>query len=219
MNPSESNESDEMWPTLNEAHGSSDETPAKEDDNGWEIVRQDDDTDENIEIQVVPSAMRKLRHCASSPDLRFIGRALEAVEEHNDEDITVDSIDSSAVLVSKKTISFRDAILSPSKEPVDEKKEQESAEKTAAPRPKVKPKFVVKPIKRCSKSTGDLRSLVIHEDEVLGESDAMDYYHRKSMGATGRVNSLKTRPDEAKRKNFTMQKKQMQRQQQQAMHA
>jgi hypothetical protein len=155
--------------------------------------------------------MRKLRHCASSPDLRFIGRALESVHE----DVTIDSIDSSAVLVSKKMTSFRDAILSPSKEPLNEKKEENSTENSSTQtRPKkIKPKIVVAPIRRCSKSTGDLRSLVIDEDEVLGESDAMDYYHRKSMGASGRVNSLKVRPDEAKRKSITMYKKQMQRQQ------
>lgn len=217
--PSESNESEEMWPTLKEAHGNSGETPVAADENGWEIVRQDDDADEAAEVQVLPTSMRKLRHCASSPDLRFLGRALESVAEHDDEAVTIDSIDSSAVLVSKKMTSFRDAILSPSKEPVDEKKEQDSAQNAAAPqtRPKkIKPKIVVTPIKRCSKSTGDLRSLVIHEDDVLGESDAMDYYHRKAMGASGRVNSLKLRPDEAKRKSITMYKKQVQRQQQAA---
>lgn len=219
MNRTDSTENDEMWPTLNEAHGgNSDETPfAPGDDPDWEIVRQDDDTDEAIEIQVVPSSMRKLRHCASSPDLRFLGKALEAVDEHDDEDVTVDSAitDSSAVLVSKKMTSFRDAILSPSKEMPDEKKDPESAERQARPKQKIKPKFVVTtPIRRCSKSTGDLRSLVIHEDEVLGETDAMDYYHRKAMGAAGRVNGLKIRPDELKRKTFTLNKKQAQREQQ-----
>lgn len=209
------NESDEMWPTLNEAHGSAptDETAVNEDE--WEIVRQDDDTDEAVEIQVLPSSMRKLRHCASSPDLRFIGRALEAVTEH-DEDVTVDSIDSAAVLVSKKRTSFRDAILSQSTEPSDEKKESEAAKNPVTRQKKIKPKIVVTPIKRCSRSTGDLQSLVIHEDEVLGESDAMDYYHRKAMGASGRVNSLKTRPDEAKRLSITLSKKHAQRQQQAA---
>ena len=215
MNPRESNESDEMWPTLNEAHGGvADVPPSPPEDNGWEIVRQNDDEDEAIEIEVLPTSMRKLRHCASSPDLRSIGRTLEAV----DEDVTIDSSDSSAVLVSTKTTSFRDAILSPSKTTSDETKQQDPAE-NAAPqtRPnKIKPKIVVTPIRRCSKSTGDLRTLVIDENEVLGESDAMDYYHRKEMGASGRINSLKVRPDEAKRRSITMYKKQMQRQQQQA---
>ena len=214
MNPSESNESEEMWPTLNEAHGNSDETPsAAAEDNGWEIVRQDDESDEAVHIEVVPPSRRKLRHCSSSPDLRFIGRALESVDEHDDEDVTVDTTDYSAVLVSKKMTSFRDAILSTTKGPVDEKKESYPA---ASRQKKIKPKIVVTPIKRCSKSTGDLRSLVIEEDEVLGETDAMDYYHRKAMGASGRVNSLKIRPDEAKRKSITMYKKQVQRQQQAA---
>lgn len=210
MNPNESNESEEMWPTLNEAHGGLDETAGNEDE--WEIVGQDDDTDGD-EIQVVPSSMRKLRHCASSPDLRSIGRALESVSEH-DEDVTIDSIDLSAVLVSKKTTSFRDAILSHSTEPSDEKKDADIAKSSSLRQKKIKPKIVVKPIRRCSRSTGDLQSLVIHEDEVLGETDAMDYYHRKAMGASGRINSLKMRPDEIKRKNITMYKKQSQRQQQ-----
>lgn len=212
---------EEMWPTLNEAHGNSitpDETSSAAQVDEWEIVRQDGDDDaedEGVEIRVVPTSLRKLRHCASSPDLRFIGKALEAVDEEDD-GVTIDSMDSE-VIVSKKMTSFRDAILSPSKHVVlEEKKEQESIPATR--QRKIKPKIVVKTpsIRRCSKSTGDLQSLVsIHEEEVLGETDAMDYYHRKAMGDNRRVNGLKIRPDELKRKTFTLNKKQEQRQQQQ----
>jgi hypothetical protein len=73
----------------------------------------------------------------------------------------------------------------------------------------------VTPIKRCSRSTGDLQALA-EEEEVLGETDAMEYYSRKSMGASGRVNGLKERPDEAKRKEIIMYKKDLQRQTQSA---
>lgn len=211
MSSSDLNKSKEMWPTLHQAHGA-----AAGDEDDWEIVCQDDDRDEAIEIQVVPPSMRKLRHCSSSPDLRFIGRALEAASEVHDEDVTIDSIESSGVLVSKKLTSFRDAILAQSAESSDEKKEVETSKNIPTRQKKVKPKLVVTPIKRCSRSTGDLQSLVIHEDEVLGESDAMDYYYRKSVGAANRVNGLKMRPDEAKRKSITMHKKKAQRQQQTA---
>ena len=219
MSSSKSNESKEMWPTLNQAHGAAANDETAENDE-WEIVCQDDDTsmhrDEAIEIQVVPTTLRTLRHCSSSPDLRFIGRALQSVSEDHDEDVTIDSRDSSGVLVSKKLTSFRDAILAQSADSSDEKKEVETSKNASARQKKIKPKLVVTPIRRCSRSTGDLQSLVIHEDEVLGESDAMDYYYRKSVGAANRVNGLKMRPDEAKRKSMTMYKKHAQRQQQTA---
>ncbi len=214
MSSSNSNESKEMWPTLNQAHGSTNNAETTENEAEWEFVCQDDDRDKAIEIQVVPPAMRKLRHCSSSPDLRFIGRALESVsEDDHDEDITIDSIDSSAVLVSKKLTSFRDAILAQSADSPDEKKQEETSKNFPTHQKKIKPKLVVMPIKRCSRSTGDLQSLVIHENEVLGESDAMDYYYRKSVGAANRVNGLKMRPDEAKRKSMILNKKKAQQRQ------
>ncbi len=48
----------------------------------------------------------------------------------------------------------------------------------------------------------------------MGETDAHDYYSRKAQGAMGRKNGLKIRPDEAKRLQITMAKKDMQRQRQ-----
>lgn len=213
---------EEMWPTLNEAHqGVADNLVM----GGWEPIVS---PKEAIEIKVLPPELRKLRHCASSPDLRFIGKSLAAVEEDDDDDFSfvseAESSDlSSAVIVdaaastSSRTVkripSFRDAVLL--KTSNEQTQAPSSAGGQACPK-KVKPKIVVTPIKRCARSTGDLRSLVIHE-EVLGESDAMDYYHRKAQGASGRVNSLKLRPDEAKRKQFTLQKKKMQRESQAAI--
>lgn len=225
---------EEMWPTLNEAHQGIIENPVID---GWEKIV----SPETLESKVLPPKLRKLRHCRSSPDLRFFGKALEAVDEGDDDDVDDDdcsfvsydessafvsydesSAMSSAVMVDlpstssttyKRIPSFRDAILSRTETSTEQK---EPGIESFASRPKkIKPKIVVTPIKRCAKSTGDLQSLVIHEEkEVLGESDAMEYYHRKAHGASGRVNTLKLRPDEAKRKQFTLQKKQMQREQQ-----
>ena len=83
---------------------------------------------------------------------------------------------------------------------------------------KVKPKFVVTqvvPIKHAH-STGDLKSMAYpnnhnDDDEVMGDTDAHEYYSRKAQGSLGRKNGQKLRPDEAKRLQMTMNKKQMQR--------
>lgn len=63
---------------------------------------------------------------------------------------------------------------------------------------------------------GNLRALDhIQEahDEVLGDTDAGDFYSRKAQGALGRKNGQKIRPDEAKRLQMTMAKKNLQKQQ------
>ena len=52
--------------------------------------------------------------------------------------------------------------------------------------------------------------------EVLGDTDAMDYYHRKDKGSQSTHNKKKERPDEAKRKEISMYKKELQREKQQA---
>ena len=51
-------------------------------------------------------------------------------------------------------------------------------------------------------------------DHVLGETDAHDYYARKKQGAMGRANGSKIRPDEAKRLQISMAKKERQRERQ-----
>ena len=80
---------------------------------------------------------------------------------------------------------------------------------------KVKPKFVVTqvvPIKHAH-STGDLQSMIHHadDDEILGDTDAHEYYSRKAQGSLGRKNGQKIRPDEAKRLQMTLNKKNLQR--------
>ncbi len=93
----------------------------------------------------------------------------------------------------------------------------------------MKPKFVVKRITRCSHSTGDLKSLSTIRDgieeayssgcgvlptahDILGATDAEEFYERKKHGEESRKNGLKLRPDEAKRKEFAVCKRAMQRQ-------
>jgi len=119
--------------------------------------------------------------------------------------------------------SFKDAILLNAqeiqKEQQDEKhkKEQAFLESMKQSKLKIKPKIVVKEFRRCSMSTPDLASLArVEEDEedgVWGETDASDFYARKSMGASSRKNGLKLRPDEAKRKAFIVHKRNAQRMQ------
>ena len=101
------------------------------------------------------------------------------------------------------------------------------------------------PIRRCAKSTGNLRALdhiqEHHDDEeedccgggggggggfgggpisendhdVLGDTDAADFYHRKNKGAQNRVAGEKIRPDELKRKEISQYKRDAQRKAQQ----
>ena len=95
-------------------------------------------------------------------------------------------------------------------------KEEKKLEAPRRQRKKQLARIVVKPITRCAKSTGDLQSLsTLHEhndeEEMMGATDAMEFYHRKAQGAKGRSSGLRMRPDEAKRKQFTLHKKSMQR--------
>jgi hypothetical protein len=173
-----------------------------------------------------------LRHCASSPDMR-ISRELpllhedvaeeddfyEATEIHGgdygDEAFTMISTGDTAPTGSR--ISFRDVILIQSNEKQDtdeDGKFSNSHSQSSSPsRPQIRPAkyVVVQSMTRCIKSTGDLQSLSLCDSEIVGETDAMDYYHRKALGAKGRVAGLRLRPDEAKRKEFTLIKKNMQR--------
>jgi len=137
----------------------------------------------------------------------------------------------------RKVPSFKDMILTNlpqlENEEVERQKkiklDEEKVRMEALLRQKVKPRLIVNKIKRCTKSTGDLRTLVciqededievggvdvIHEEDISGETDAMDYYHRKDRGCLNHKNSLKLRPDEAKRKQRIVTKKNAQRQMQ-----
>jgi hypothetical protein len=200
------------------------------DQEDWELLADDDDDDKEgkeahinnetkDETPVVQVVNRKiLRHAQSSPNLH---RAfdMEAVMEDDDDDASGSFAMISgpgSVMSMSSNFSFRDAILSPGAAASTSTEDEQAAGaalKIRQARPRVKPRFVVKkPMKRCIKSTGDLKSLVIQEDEeVIGASDAMEFYHRKALGVQTRKNGLKLRPDEAKRKQMIMHKKGLQR--------
>mmetsp|Transcript_5681 Transcript_5681/g.8207 ORF Transcript_5681/g.8207 Transcript_5681/m.8207 type:complete len:248 (-) Transcript_5681:147-890(-) len=125
----------------------------------------------------------------------------------------------------RRVPSFKDAILLNAQETVKEQANAlERDKKSPLRRTRVKPRFVVQPIKRCAKSTGDLRSLprISYEEEeedmgggggggggscVLGDTDAQEFYARKRHGQMTHKNGMKCRPDEAKRKEFIIKKK------------
>ena len=132
--------------------------------------------------------------------------------------------------------SFKDAILLNAQETASEEADKKNLalkqhQQRVMNRTRVKPKFVVQTMKRCSRSTGDLTSLATIQDdveedcaggggrglatvpaeEVLGATDAEEFYARKKHGGEARKNSLKLRPDEAKRKEFSLYKREMQR--------
>ncbi len=191
-----------------------------------------------------------LKHAQSTPDLRHYKPILEEsfddsgavlVESYEDENEDgIGSLASSSIVMvsgpssvvssqscwsTSSKISFRDAIM---KEQTQESNNEGSTETDSQQETKPlktvrkKPKFVVKQISRCSKSTGDLQSLAriaehddpYDEDLVLGETDAQLYYSQKAQGKLGRKNGRKIRPDEAKRLQITMAKKDDQRQRQ-----
>jgi hypothetical protein len=110
-----------------------------------------------------------------------------------------------------KGASFRDIVLSRIPTEVEEHPASSNASTSNANR-KYKPRIVVTPTVRPRRfeSTPDLCSL--NSSQVLGESDAMDFYQRKAKGISGRKNGMKMRPDEAKRLDIIMSKKEMQRQ-------
>lgn len=127
--------------------------------------------------------------------------------------------------------SFKDAILLNLQETAKEHQamEGDSLSQLLQEKRRMKPKFVVKRITRCSHSTGDLTSLSTIRDgveeayssgctvlptvhDILGATDAEEFYERKRHGEESRRNGLKLRPDEAKRKEFAVCKRAMQRQ-------
>lgn len=212
------------WPSLDSGPGAapSTNTTAAEAGDDWEMLSPMGSGDvvatDGEEVVVMPPRCSLTRHnSVSAPDLRELDG-----DDVSSSVVMVSnppSIASSAVVVNnpwgaKNKVSFRDAIMSPSK--------HAPATPTAAvaPKPriknKVKPRYVVTPIKRCAKSTGDLLALAEEDEDdgPMGAEDAEEYYNRKAHGAHGRSNGLKQRPDEAKRKQMIVQKKNVQRQRQ-----
>lgn len=140
---------------------------------------------------------------------------------------------------SSRTVSFRDAILlSPNKSSglngqsssrLQDVSTAKSPLQSFQQRSRIQPRFVVVPsppshIRRCSKSTGDLLKLNVASltEEMDTESSGVasvshdrsfddEFYDRKALGSASRINGLKLRPDEAKRRHMILCKKDQQR--------
>lgn len=129
----------------------------------------------------------------------------------------------------KRVPSFKDALLLNASETKQQEDDLESRQKQEEERARVetlarrrgrmsKTRFIVSPIKRCAKSTGDLAGLVrIQEDAeteesgVFGDTDANEFYCRKEHGVVSWRNGMKKRPDEMKRREMIIYKKDVQR--------
>jgi len=183
--------SDEDWPRLR--------TPTKED--GWELLDHLEVTTDEDSILIVDSAHNMCRSVSTPEFQRMRGNT----ENDSLESTTFDLIPE--FCVPRGSLSFRDAIMSPS----TQTSTPPPASTPIARRRTTKPRFVVTPIKRCIKSTNDLHSMGIIEEEVEGDTDAMEFYHRKAVGAKSRMNGQKLRPDELKRKTMLLQKRELQR--------
>eukprot|EP00543_Licmophora_paradoxa_P003575 CAMPEP_0202452774 /NCGR_PEP_ID=MMETSP1360-20130828/10896_1 /ASSEMBLY_ACC=CAM_ASM_000848 /TAXON_ID=515479 /ORGANISM="Licmophora paradoxa, Strain CCMP2313" /LENGTH=244 /DNA_ID=CAMNT_0049071685 /DNA_START=96 /DNA_END=830 /DNA_ORIENTATION=- len=188
-------------------------------------------------IEVIPIERPKLlrQKSASVPDLQIYlqSATLEIVaeeEDHNGQKTEPPmKIPTTRTLSLKggwgaggKSMSFRDVILSTTGGIEEQKGTMNTNNDTVTTgantertKKKIKPKFVVtKPLmmRRCSKSTGDLQKMAFDFDETFGETDAMEYYNRKAHGSRSRRNGLKIRPDEAKRRDISLHKRNIQRQ-------
>ena len=246
-----------LWPSISESHtvenhGLRDEEKSNED---WEIL--------SLETSTTQGNRNKMHHCESTPNFGSIYFEETEDEESfmeidgENRSIATTVTDFSHVVVEKspacvtpmkgglvkvhRVPSFKDAILLNAQEIQKEKKEKERQEEEVRNKLKMMKKntkkpsarFVVKEIKRCSRSTPDFSTLQkVEEDkdhlgdgfcnggsggtfsdnsEILGETDAFDFYARKSMGATAHKNGSKLRPDEAKRKEYSVYKRNVQR--------
>lgn len=178
---------------------------------------------------------KMLLHSQSSPNLRdYTIEESESDSESSFEHVeqphaSQDDASSNFSLVSgtpsvnsiwSSRISFKDALLKKDQAPIPEDSEaqQQPQKKHHGQRiKKIKPKFIVQqvaPLKH-AKSMGDLTKCLEDDDDdgedVLGDSDAHEYYSRKAQGSLGRRNGRKQRPDEKKRLQITMAKKNSQR--------
>ncbi|CAJ1962362.1 unnamed protein product [Cylindrotheca closterium] len=190
-----------------------------------QTVKQDEKQDEK-QVQKSHGNPKCLMHSQSSPNLRdYIIEESDSDSEfeHVGANVSLDDGSSSFSIIStppsvnsiwSSRISFKDALL---KKDATSIPENATATEPQKKKPhgqhikKIKPRFIVQavaPMKH-AKSMGDLSKLA-EDEEILGDSDAHEYYSRKAQGSLGRQNGRKQRPDEAKRLEITMNKKNMQ---------
>jgi len=216
QNPPEISESvePEQWPSISQTETVSSLTAVNPSREPIHNESKIDDTDHPLMVIPCPGRGKLFRQrSVSTPNLRKLAVAEE--DEIGNGPITPGlSPEEMDQVVTPTGPSFLEKLLSKC---IDEEKE-DIDEESPKPRIKTKPTFVVTPISRtigrCSMSSPNLCALANLEGdtgEVVGESDAMEYYHRKSLGYNGRKNGMKLRPDEAKRLTMILHKKDMQR--------
>jgi hypothetical protein len=241
------------WPSLTNERKSTEKHQVQPDSEEWEYLSsQPDKSEKEVTFEEPAKASltsaksvtinpKNLHRCMSTPEFSHIPDDDDSYVMDCTSSIDAFSLDDTVLLTQKptgmkKVPSFKDIIMlnAKEKEMEEEKKriaieqqQQQVREEALKRRKNSKPKIVIKPIQRCAKSTGDLRSFVIHEEdeyggggggggglmeeEVLGDTDAMEFYNRKSKGSQSRSNGRKIRPDEAKRLEITLYKKEAQR--------
>lgn len=174
---------------------------------------------------------KMLLHSQSSPNLRdytieesdsdsefeHVSQTAAASQDDASSNFSLVSGPPSVNSIWSSRISFKDALMMKDEVPSSIPENSESTPPIKKQHghviKKVKPKFIVQqvaPLKH-AKSMSDLSLL---EEEILGDTDAHEYYAVKSKGSLGRYNGGKKRPDEAKRLQMTMNKKNLQRAQQ-----
>jgi hypothetical protein len=247
---------EETWPSLTGAPESTIKHQVEPDSDEWEYLSSRDTVaDKEVKFEENATASptstksvtinpKALHRCMSTPEFSHISADDESYVMDCTSSVDAFSLDDTVLLTQKptgmkKVPSFKDIIMLNAKEKemeeeknriAFEQQQQQMREEALKRRKNSKPKIVIKQIQRCAKSTGDLRSLVIHEEdeeeyggggggggglmdeEVLGDTDAMEFYNRKSKGSQSRSNGRKIRPDEAKRLEISMYKKEAQRQ-------
>lgn len=228
-----------LWPPLNPDHNNDNEWEVISPINDAVATTPVVTFDAKAMSQTKPMGRNPkiLKHSQSSPDLRMWNKNYEE-SDHDEEDSSAVLVEDETSMawsgmdlvseapsvpsVGSNKLSFKDAIL---QQPVQVHSHSSTATKQKPSKKAFKTTFVVvKPVSqksstgmmRNSQSMGNLRALDhIQEDhEVLGDTDAGDFYKRKEKGATARQNGQKQRPDEAKRLQITMAKKGMQKERQ-----
>lgn len=206
------------WPTIEETEATDD----------WEVV-DPSSFSSNKSRSGVDSRMPK---SISTPDFglytfeeeSFSNSGDSANEESVDACVVVDDDNGKSngviagdtpIKVMKRVPSFKDAILLNAEEcekDAEAKKKQELQQSSRRTLPNKRvPTFAVKKISRNAKSMTDLASLAEGDEDVCGDTDAAEFYARKSKGSSARASGIKLRPDEAKRREYIIYKKNMQR--------
>lgn len=215
--------SNQEWPSL----GTEPQSGSSACDDGWELLvntTEIDSADSSQGVECLIEAGSRTpglsRSFPSTPNLgqeSFLSAVKEDVgAEHGTSDESSLSVvhgPQSVISLSSSTevFTFKDAILKNKEVSQEEPIEQQSPTKRVSPRRTIKPRFVVTPIKRSAKSTGDLPSLVEDDQDDAQDDANAEFYSRKNVGARSRSNGLKLRPDEAKRKQMIVNKKNIQR--------